>query len=229
MSKLSDQKKSLAFVILIGGKSQRFGSDKGLYQFNGKPLIMYQLEILSQFHHDIFMVAHSQKQVQNYVNNIDYRHITAFILDDEKIIQDKNIRSPMIGMFSAFTELKKLGYERAFTLSCDMPLIKFESIEILIKKAENYDFCIPKWNNSYLEPLFAIYPIEKSLIKLRENLKKNTYKLLNIIDKKWKINYVSIEDEIQPKDKNLLTFININNPLDIQKLMKLYQNNNLNK
>ena len=227
MSNISGKNKSLAFVILIGGKSKRFGSDKGLYNFNGKPLIMYQIDILSRFNHDIFLVAHSQKQMQEYVNKIDYRKVTAFILDDQNITQDKNIRSPMIGMFSAFKELDKLGYEKAFTISCDMPLIKYEIVDLLIKKAKDYDFCIPKWDNDYLEPLFAIYPIKKALLRIRLNLENKTYKLLNIIDENWKINYILVEKELQSLDGYLLNFFNINNHVDIQNLMELYQNNDL--
>ena len=222
MSSISGKNKSLAFVILVGGKSRRFGSDKGLYKFNGKPLIMYQLEILSQFNYNIYMVAHSKKQVQEYINNIDYRYISAFILDDENIVHDKNIRSPMIGMFSGFKELAKLDYKKAFILSCDMPLIKYKIVELLIERSKDYDLCIPQWKNNYLEPLFAIYPIKKSLIRMQRNLENRTFKLLNIIDKNWKTNYISIETELKPLDENLQTFININNPIDIEKLMDVY-------
>lgn len=218
MSNTSGRNKYLAFVILIGGKSTRFGTDKGLYEFLGKPLIMYQLEVLSQFNYDIYVVAHSQKQVQKYVNNIDYRNITAFILDDREYIQEKNVRSPLIGIYSAFKEIDKLGYEKAFTLSCDLPLIKSEIVELLITQAKDVDCCVPRWNNNYLEPLFAIYPVKKALQKIKENLNSETYKLIKILDKSWNIKYISIEKEIQPLDEKLLTFININNHVDIEKL-----------
>ena len=78
MSNISGRNKYLAFVILIGGKSTRFGTDKGLYEFLGKPLIMYQLEVLSQFNHDIYVAAHSQKQVQKYIDIIDYSSFFIF-------------------------------------------------------------------------------------------------------------------------------------------------------
>jgi len=61
----------LAILILIGGKSERFKSDKGLFEFLGKPLISYQLDILSKLDYNIFLVANSKKQVQNYINKID--------------------------------------------------------------------------------------------------------------------------------------------------------------
>ena len=71
MSKIKNRSKDLAIVILIGGKSKRFGSDKGIYEYNGKPLISYQLETLSSLDKDIFLVANSINQVQYYINRID--------------------------------------------------------------------------------------------------------------------------------------------------------------
>jgi molybdopterin-guanine dinucleotide biosynthesis protein A len=131
----------------------------------------------------------------------------------------------MLGLYSAFKELDLLGYKRLFALSCDLPLIQKEAVRLLIKKSQGFDCCIPKWNNDFLEPLFAIYPIKKAFLKAEENLKKGAYKLINLLDKKWKIQYVSIEEIIKPLDRKLLSFLNINRQTDIEKLMELSQNN----
>jgi molybdopterin-guanine dinucleotide biosynthesis protein A len=224
MSNIGGKNKYLAFVILVGGKSTRFGTDKGLYEFLGKPLIMYQLDVLSQFHYDIYVIAHSENQVQNYVNNIDYRVITAFILDNKECVPGKKLRSPLIGIYSAFKEIEKLGYEKAFTLSCDLPLIKREVVNLLLKHSKDVDCCVPRWNNNYLEPLFAIYPVKKALHQIKKNLKSETYKLTSILNMDWSIKYISVEGEIQPLDEKLLTFLNINNHVDIDKLLEIHQN-----
>jgi molybdopterin-guanine dinucleotide biosynthesis protein A len=223
MSSMSGRNKSLAFVILVGGKSARFGEDKGIFEFLGKPLISYQIEVLSQFNHDIFIVAYSQNQIQEYTEKINYKKIMAFILDDRELVQDKNIRTPMIGMYSAFKELDKLGYEKAFLLSCDMPLINLDVVELLIKQSEGYDCCIPKWKSNYMEPLFAIYPVKKALKSSETNLKNELYKMLKIIEENWNTNYISVDNDIQPLDNNFLTFINVNSPIDIEKLLEMYQ------
>lgn len=220
---MSGRNKSLAFVILVGGKSARFGEDKGIFEFLGKPLISYQIEVLSQFNHDIFIVAYSQNQIQEYTEKINYKKIMAFILDDRELVQDKNIRTPMIGMYSAFKELDKLGYEKAFLLSCDMPLINLDVVELLIKQSEGYDCCIPKWKSNYMEPLFAIYPVKKALKSSETNLKNELYKMLKIIEENWNTNYISVDNDIQPLDNNFLTFINVNSPIDIEKLLEMYQ------
>ena len=212
--------KNLAIAILIGGKSTRFGSDKGLFEYHGKPLISYQLETLTQNNYDIFLVAHSKQQTQAYIDKIDIRQVMGFIIDNNSPLLDLNLHTPMKGLYSAYKELKDIGYEKAFTLSCDLPLINLEVIEFMINQSIGYDCCIPRWNNGFLEPLFAIYPIKEAYKKALENLKNHTYKLTNIISDKWKINFLSVEDSIKQFDENLLTFLNINTPEDIELLIE---------
>lgn len=221
MSKIKNRSKDLAIVILIGGKSKRFGSDKGIYEYNGKPLISYQLETLSSLDKDIFLVANSINQVQNYINRIDVQKIVAFIIDDKDINSEDNLRTPMIGLFSAFKELNKLGYKKAFALSCDTPLIKKEVVDYLISNCKFFDSCIPQWSNGFLEPLFAIYPVKKALKTAKKSIKSQSYKLSNLLNQSWEINYITIEKYIKPLDDGLITFLNINEKLDIEKLKRI--------
>jgi len=51
----------LAILILIGGKSSRFGLEKPIIEFYGKPLILHQIDILSKFDQDIYLVAYSEE------------------------------------------------------------------------------------------------------------------------------------------------------------------------
>lgn len=220
MLKINNKLKKLAITILIGGKSTRFGSDKGLFEFRGKPLISYQLETITQNDYDIFLVAHSKQQAQSYIDKIDIRQIMGFIIDNNSLSSDSKVHTPMKGLYSAYKELKHIGYEKSFSISCDLPLINLDVIEFMIKQSKGYDCCIPKWNNGFLEPLFAIYPIKKAYKKAKENLKNCKYKLTNIISDNWKINFISIENSIKQFDQNLLSFLNINTPEDIELLIE---------
>ncbi|MBY9020757.1 MAG: molybdenum cofactor guanylyltransferase [Candidatus Lokiarchaeota archaeon] len=215
---MSGKNKYLAFAILIGGKSTRFGTDKGLFSFQGKPFISYQLETVSRFSNDIFLIANSQQQVQNYINEIDYSKVSAFIVDDHEIITDQKVSSPLIGLYSVFKELNTLDYKKVFVLSCDNPLIQFDVIQYIINQCDGFDCCIPRWKNNFLEPLFAIYPIWEAYEISKQNLNKNIFKLSQLISQAWKTNYISIEDEILLLDKKLLSFININTKDDISNL-----------
>ncbi|MFX1323713.1 MAG: molybdenum cofactor guanylyltransferase [Promethearchaeota archaeon] len=222
MLKIGDYSKYLAIAILIGGRSTRFGSDKGLFKFEGKPLITYQLEALSQINRDIFLIANSREQIQNYINNINIDKIMGFVIDDKKINSDEEVRTPIIGLYSAFNELEKLNYEKVLALACDNPFVQPNVIKFLIEQSIGFDCCIPQWSNGYVEPLIAIYPLRKALKKASENFKLNNLRLSDLLDQNWNINYISIENSIKLIDRNLLTFLNVNTPQDVQNLMELY-------
>ncbi|MFX1296655.1 MAG: molybdenum cofactor guanylyltransferase [Promethearchaeota archaeon] len=215
--------KHLAIVILIGGKSTRFGIEKAVVDLLGKPLILHQIEILSKIDSDLFLVAHSEEQIYNLKKQITIPKDINFVIDDREIFAFPKIFKPMLGIYSGFKELNRLNFEKGFLLSCDMPLIKQEVIQLLIKESEGFDCCIPRWNNGFLEPFFAIYPVEKTYRRAKWILETTNYGLLNLIEKSWNINYVSVENTIKPLDKNLLTFMNINGPIDLMKIMNLYK------
>ena len=215
--------KSLGIVILIGGKSSRFGFEKIKLKFEGKFLILHQIDELSKFDEEIFLVANSEEQLYLYKKEIEFPEEINFIVDDREYFPYPEIFSPMLGVFSALKELNRLEFDKAFILSGDSPLIKKEVIRLLMDGSGNFDCSIPEWNNGFLEPLFAIYPIEKALKKARENLLKKEFNLNHLLEETWNINYISVEDSIKPLDKNLVSLININGPIDIEKLLKFYE------
>lgn len=219
---MSVRNEKISFAILIGGKSTRFGSDKGIFEFKGKPLLSYQLEILNKFRKKIFIIAHSQEQVDLYKKKIKFYDYIEFFIDDLSLIEDKTIRTPMIGLYTLFNQLNKLKFDKVFTLSCDAPLIKHEVVNLMLSQEIGYDCYIPRWKNGFLEPLFAIYPVKKALKMAKESIESHSFKLINILSKKWNIKYVSIEDFIRPLDEKLLNFLNINGPVDLEKLMNLF-------
>ena len=218
-----ENQKKLAILILIGGKSTRFGVEKAVLNVLGKPLILHQIETLSNIDEDVFLVAHSPEQIHDYRNIIDFPEDIKFIVDDREFFKHPNMNKPILGIYSGFKHLKNQGFQKAFVLSCDMPLIRTEVIKFMIMQAENYDCCIPRWENGFLEPFFAIYPVEEGLERAKEILTNENYGLLNLIDKSWKINYVSVEHSIKPLDNNLVSLININGPIDISKLISYYK------
>jgi len=219
-----DDQKKLAIVILIGGKNIRFGNESAaVLDVLGKPLILHQIETLSKFDEDVFLVANSEYQINSYYREINFPRDINFIVDDTEIIGESDVRTPMLGIYSGFKELNNLGFEKCFLLSGDMPLIKPKVIELLIKEVEGYDCCIPRWNNGFLEPLFAIYPVKKTYELAKKTIQEKDYALNSIIDKTWNINYISVEESIKPLDQNLVGLINVNGPIDLEKVIKLYQ------
>jgi molybdopterin-guanine dinucleotide biosynthesis protein A len=93
----------------------------------------------------------------------------------------------------------------------------------MLRQAEGYDCYIPRWENGFIEPLFAIYPVKEAFKQVKDSLLNKTYKLTKLINESWKVNYIPIEYNIKPLDENLISFTNVNGPIDIEKLMKIYQ------
>ena len=216
--------KKLAIIILIGGKNIRFGNESAaVIEVLGKPLILHQIETLSKFDEDVFLVANSEYQINSYYKKINFPRDIKFVVDDTEILEDTELRTPMLGIYSGFKELNRLGFEKGFLLSGDMPLIKPKVIELMINKVKGYDCGIPRWNTGYLEPLFAIYPVNSTFKLAEKSIQERNYALNKIIDESLNINYISVEESIKPLDQNLVSLINVNGPIDLEKVIKLYK------
>ncbi|MHA1509184.1 MAG: hypothetical protein ACTSO6_10830, partial [Promethearchaeota archaeon] len=88
---------------------------------------------------------------------------------------------------------------------------------------KGYDCSIPRWNNGYLEPLFGIYPVRSTFKLAKKSIQERNYALNRIIDESLNINYISVEESIKPLDQNLVSLINVNGPIDLEKVINLYK------
>ena len=162
----------------------------------------------------------SSQQAQNYVDLIDITSITGLIIDDYAIIENKKLRSPLIGLYSALKELNILNFEYAFILSCDNPFIQKSFIKYMIDIHSEFDGIVPIWKNQYVEPLLSIYKVHTFLNKCVVNLKHKDYKLSHLFETNFNINFISIEEIIKKLDADLLSFININDIKDLQNIKR---------
>jgi len=216
--------KKLAIIILIGGKNIRFGNESAaVLDVLGKPLILHQIETLTKFDEDVFLIAHSEYQINSYYKKINFPRDINFVVDDTEFLEDAELRTPMLGIYSGFKELDRLGFEKGFLLSGDMPLIKPKVVELMINSIKGYDCSIPKWNTGYLEPLFAIYSVKNTFELAKKSIQERNYALNKIIDESLDINYISVEESIKPLDQNLVSLINVNGPIDLEKVIRMYQ------
>ncbi|KKN08748.1 hypothetical protein LCGC14_1053700, partial [marine sediment metagenome] len=100
---------------------------------------------MSQFDYDIFIVARSIYQVQQYVNTIDIKNVSAFIIDETNDSTERDLQIRLIGLYSAFKELNDLGFKKSLVLSCDIPLINKKVVNYLIDCSKKFECCIPQW------------------------------------------------------------------------------------
>ncbi|NPA35741.1 MAG: molybdenum cofactor guanylyltransferase [Chlorobi bacterium] len=152
----------LTGIILAGGKSSRVGSDKGLLCYDGKQLVSYALELIAPFCDNILISA----------NNSEYEKFGFPVIYDE--IKDVG---PAGGILTA---LKSSENDFNIIVSCDMPFLKKEAVELLINNVTSASNYIPVHKNG-IEPLFGIYQKE-FLNALESGLKKRTYKLKTLLE-----------------------------------------------
>ncbi|PNR87033.1 MULTISPECIES: molybdenum cofactor guanylyltransferase [unclassified Petrotoga] len=184
-------------LLLSGGKSSRFGTNKAMETINGRPLIEQIVEGLKNAFEKVYIIGN----VKEYVFLQD-----VFFCED--IIPNKG---PLGGLLTGLT-CSDSDYN--FLTACDMPFLTSEFFEFVNLQKKDYDVLVPEYN-SYLEPLAAVYS-KKCLPFINASLKNDQLKLKSFFPKvKVRIIKETIIREIGEPEK---LFFNINYKEDIEKL-----------
>ncbi|RLL83879.1 MULTISPECIES: molybdenum cofactor guanylyltransferase [unclassified Petrotoga] len=184
-------------LLLSGGKSSRFGTNKAMETINGRPLIEQIVKGLKNAFEKVYIIGN----VKEYVFLQD-----VFFCED--IIPNKG---PLGGLLTGLT-CSDSDYN--FLTACDMPFLTNEFFEFVKLQKKDYDVLVPEYN-SYLEPLAAVYS-KKCLPFISASLKKDQLKLKSFFPKvKVRIIKETIIREIGEPEK---LFFNINYKKDVEKL-----------
>ena len=130
---------NLKCAIVAGGRSGRFGSDKSLYEFNGKKMIQHVFDAVSPIFDDMVIIANDAEK---------FRFLGVEVIPD--IIPGLG---PIGGIYTA---VEKLPAERIFIFPCDMPFLNTEFIKYMLDIPDLYDIIVPEVNGR-VQPLHAIY------------------------------------------------------------------------
>ena len=179
-------------ILLAGGKSTRMGEDKAFMIYKNRFLYEHSLSVLSVFSEDILISSSNPR----------------FEKSDYRLIPDETSGlGPLGGIYSC---LKKIKYNYAIVLPCDLPLISGAIIEKLITASENSEITIALNHNNLPEPLVGIYSIS-AIPAMQEMIESNQFKMQELFTR-VKTRFV----KIPRTSKN--TFHNINSPDDFNAL-----------
>lgn len=189
-------------VLLAGGQSSRFGSDKALLPFAGRTLIEYIYNKLSQNFNRVIVVA--SRDEYSFLKNAEIR---------EDIYQNKG---PLAGIYTGLYYSKS---QYNFICGCDMPFLSRQYFDFLKNMAvENpeAEMIVPQYRG-YLEPLAALY--QKSLLpQIREQITNDNLKIKSFYHQSRK---KIIKEEILKKNFSLeKLFFNLNYPADAEKALE---------
>lgn len=158
-------KHSISAFILAGGLSRRFGEDKALYHYRGKPLIAWPLSQLKPYFEKLFIIVKDEST---------YRHLGFPVIEDQISYQ-----TPLAGIY---TGLKYSSTDWNFFAGCDMPFLTSYVIETMIQAIPNKHhltkIIVPQTPQG-LEPIAAIY--HKSLAEVIINEQDTIFSLKGFI------------------------------------------------
>ncbi len=188
----------LTGIILCGGKSCRFGQDKGLCTLAGKPMIEYPLQALKNICDDIIISSNDPRY-----ENIGYKIIKDYV---------KNI-GPIGGIYSALQESNSLDN---IIVSCDMPFVNDRLLKYIIDN-KNEHLVAAAFAGQYVEPLCSYY--NKGVITIIEQLIKEKQFKLRILLEKANYKKIIIDEKLSFYQNHL--FLNINTRNEYERAEKL--------
>ncbi len=184
---------SVTGIILAGGKSSRMGTEKGLQELCGKPLITYAIRVLSGFCSEIIISSSSDA----------YQSFSFEVVADEF----PGI-GPMGGIYSA---LKHSKTEKNLVLSCDLPFVSEELMSFILENSAGYQVAVPWLGNQHYEPLCGFYNISL-LDRIESYIQNGNYKLPDLFEE-ISINRLIISSSLEFYKEHL--FLNVNSKSDL--------------
>ena len=195
--------KDITVAIIAGGSSKRFGSDKALAEFQGKPLIVHMMDIARRISSTIIVAVSDEEQEQS---------LKPFI-KNSKIVTDP-VGEPKCALTGALTVFEHTETSHVILLPVDAPMAEPELLKMLIRLSPEHGAVIPSWPSGYIEPLHSVYHAEHAYALGLEVMGEGLRKMSDLIDRIQHVIYVSTETLIQ-FDPELDTFINFNTPKEL--------------
>lgn len=189
----------LAGIVLAGGQSRRFGSDKALEPYEESTFLDVALKNLKAVTETVAVIGRTDHSIEN----------VQFFVDKDKY---KGM-GPLAGLYTAMKEVKAEWY---LVLACDMPLIDQEILTALLSGInEKHPAVIPVIHGK-CHPLCALYHYSV-LSKIERLLDQKQLKMMTLLDQ---LNPVYLDES---NFKNPGRFANINRREDLRILGEGHQ------
>ncbi|MBF0297740.1 MAG: NTP transferase domain-containing protein [Oligoflexia bacterium] len=216
-------------LVLVGGKSERMGADKGQLAYHyDKSQVTYTFDLLSNFCDRVFVSCREeQAQLAHIKDYPQIRDNSKYLNNNNNLNNNLKKGGPIVGILSAMDELERNDnidfHQMIIVLACDMPNIDKNILDHLIKnhqqKKSEYlvtAFQNPDKDKEWPEPLCTIYDfsVNKHLLKMLEEGIKCPRKMLTILNEKSLINLIKLPTSSRD------ALVNINTTEEYQKYKK---------
>jgi len=191
-------------AILAGGTSKRFGSEKALADFHGKPLIAHMVNIARKLSSEIIVV------VSDEVQEAKLRSVVQGV----RVVVDPpgGIKCALAGALTAFEYTLT---SHTLLLPVDTPLASVDLLRIIVQMRSGHGAVVPSWPSGYIEPLHSIYLSEHAYYHGLKIMENGRQKMSDMLDALQNVLFVSTET-LKQFDPNLETFENFNTLKDLK-------------
>ncbi len=181
-------------VIVAGGKSRRFGSDKAAATLRGRPLLQWVRDALAPVVDEIIVVMAAGQSLPSMHPGIP---VTA--------VEDREPeRGPLGGIAAG---LAAASSPVCFAASCDAPLLLPAAVEAIVRALGDHDAVLPEVGG-FRQPLAAAYRREICLAAAEAALATGTNR---ITDAFASLDILRLsEDRLVRADPDLRSFRNAN-------------------
>lgn len=187
-------------VILAGGRSTRFGRDKGLAEWRGRRLVDHVRERLSFCGTEPVLVLRPEQDQSGWGGFT--------VVHDELDRHEGPLRGVIRGLAACMTDW-------ALVVACDQPLVNPDLLLALRQSASaNDQVLLPEWQGR-LQPLTGLYPVTAGPL-LEQCSADGEQSLIRAL---IKIGFrVFPEQECRRIDPRGLGFLNVNRPEQLDQL-----------
>lgn len=199
---MSQAKKNGFSVLLAGGKSFRFGSDKAQAQLNGKSFVEILVETLNRSGFEVVLSL------------ADFKSFPG--LEELRWIKDPYPgEGPLQALYGSLFEL---GVPKVLLAACDMPLLLPEVVQRLWQESEQADITVLEFENK-LFPLPAVYS-KNVLPVVRDLLDRGKRDLKSLLAADLVLHKIKWQDW-RLWDREARSLFNINSSEELREVSRL--------
>jgi molybdopterin-guanine dinucleotide biosynthesis protein A len=196
-------REGLTGIVLAGGLSRRFGSNKALSPWAGGCLVQGAVRALRSVAGNVLVVVKDPDGFQ--------------FLEEPGVHVKRDDWADHHALGGLYTGLTTCATEHAFVCAADMPLIRPALVEILYESRGAYEAVVPRWQGR-LQPLCAVYA-KTGLPALARQIADKEFSLHAALDR---LRVCFIEDpDIQRVDPMGLSFMDADTPEDLERIAAL--------
>ncbi|MCX8204968.1 MAG: NTP transferase domain-containing protein [Candidatus Nezhaarchaeota archaeon] len=195
-------------MILAGGEGRRFKQagglgEKALFKVGGRAMIRRVIDAVSEAVDEWVVAVDSEARAEKLRSEVG-----------GSIVVDRGPRGPLTGVA---TGLEELSATACLVVPCDQPFLSSSVLDKLLSVVEEgWGAAVPLWPSGLPEPLMAAYSRRPAVALCGALMAYDRARPDDLVRAGLSVSFLSVTSELRPLDPELLSFINVNRPMDVE-------------